>query len=111
MQERWQVRLPLGRLQGQRHERRGHRPYATRAASLRAEMGHPVVDADGHWIETAPVMKGFFLDYVKDLGGADLMARFEASGGLDYDDTVLRPWSEMSEEGRRISIQQRSIPK
>ncbi len=30
---------------------------ATRAASLRAEMGHPVVDADGHWIETAPVMK------------------------------------------------------
>ncbi len=74
---------------------------ATRAASLRAEMGHPVVDADGHWIETAPVMKGFFLDYVKDLGGADLMARFEASGGLDYDDTVLRPWSEMSEEGRR----------
>ncbi len=74
---------------------------ATRAASLRESFGHPVVDADGHWIETAPVMKGFFLDYVKDLGGGDLAARFEAAGGLDYDDTVLRPWSEMSEQARR----------
>jgi predicted TIM-barrel fold metal-dependent hydrolase len=74
---------------------------ATRAAAIRDRLGHPVVDADGHWIETAPVMKGFFLDYVKDLGGADLAARFEAAGGLDYDDTVLRPWSGMSESDRR----------
>ena len=73
----------------------------TRAASIRSQLGHPVVDADGHWIETAPVMKGFFFDHVKDLGGAELAARFEASGGLDYDDTVLRPWSEMSEVARR----------
>ena len=74
---------------------------ATRAAALRERLGHPVVDADGHWIETAPVMKGFFLDYVKDLGGTDLAARFEAAGGLDYDDTVLRPWSEMSDADRQ----------
>jgi len=74
---------------------------ATRAAAIRSKLGHPVIDADGHWIETAPVMKGFFLDYVKELGGTDLAARFEASGGLDYDDTVLRPWSELSESTRR----------
>ena len=61
----------------------------------------PVVDADGHWIETAPVMKDFFLDFVKDLGGGDLAARFEAAGGLDYDDTVLRPWSALDESERR----------
>ena len=30
------------------------------ASELRVEIGHPVVDADGHWIETAPVMKDFF---------------------------------------------------
>ena len=49
------------------------------ASELREEIGHPVVDADGHWIETAPVMKDFFLDFVKDLGGGDLAARFEAA--------------------------------
>ena len=63
--------------------------FATRAARLRSQMGHPVVDADGHWIETAPLLKGFFLDFVKELGGKDLAARFEAAGGLDYDDTVF----------------------
>ena len=75
----------------------------TRAAKIRADLGHPVIDADGHWIETAPVMKAFFLDYVKDLGGGDLAARFEAAGGLDYDDTVLRPWSALSDEDRRAA--------
>ena len=73
----------------------------TRSATIRQNLGHPVVDADGHWIETAPVMKGFFLDFVKDLGGPELAARFETAGGLDYDDTVLRPWSRMSDEERR----------
>ena len=74
---------------------------AGQAAALRTKMGHPVVDADGHWIETAPVLKGFFLDFVKDLGGKELAARFEAAGGLDYDDTVLRPWSLLSDAERR----------
>jgi predicted TIM-barrel fold metal-dependent hydrolase len=47
------------------------------------------------------VFKGFFLDFIKDLGGADLAARFERAGGLDYDDMVLRPWSALSEADRR----------
>ena len=80
---------------------RGSSDFATRAAAIRDRLGHAVVDADGHWIETAPVMKGFFLEFVKDLGGADLAARFEAAGGLDYDDTVLRPWSALSDAQRR----------
>ncbi len=63
-----------------------------RGARIRAKLGHPVVDADGHLIETAPVFKPFFLDYVKDIGGGDMAARFEAAGGMDYDETVLRPW-------------------
>ena len=76
---------------------------STRSARIRSDLGHPVVDADGHWIETAPVMKEFFLDFVRDLGGGDLAARFEAAGGLDYDDTVLRPWGALSEESRKES--------
>jgi predicted TIM-barrel fold metal-dependent hydrolase len=66
---------------------------------VRARLDHPVVDADGHWIETAPVLKRWFRDYVRDAGGGDLSDRFE--NGLDYDDTVLRPWSRLSEADRR----------
>jgi len=74
---------------------------ATRSARIRRELGHPVVDADGHVIETLPVFRSFFLDYVKDLGGGDLAARFEAAGGMDFDDMVLRPWSALPEARRR----------
>ncbi len=76
---------------------------ASRSASIRSALGHPVIDADGHWIETAPVMKEFFLDYVKNIGGGDVAKRFEAAGGLDYDDTVLRPWAALSDDQRRAT--------
>jgi len=72
-----------------------------RSADLRARLGHPVVDADGHLIETIPVFRTFFLDYVKDIGGGDLAARFEATGGINFDDMVLRPWSALSPARRR----------
>ena len=32
----------------------------TEAAKLREQIGHPVIDADGHVIETAPVFMPFF---------------------------------------------------
>ncbi len=76
---------------------------ATQAAALRERLGHPVVDADGHFIETGPVLMGFVRDYVAAHGGGDLAARFERVGGIDYDDTVLRPWSRLSEAERRAS--------
>ena len=73
----------------------------TRSARIRAGLSHPIVDADGHFIETVPVFRSFFLDYVRDLAGGDLAARFEASGGIDFDDMVLRPWSALTPERRR----------
>lgn len=73
----------------------------SRSAAVRAALDHPVVDADGHVIETVPVFHSFFLDYVKDIGGGDLAARFEAAGGMDFDDMVLRPWSALTEAKRR----------
>ena len=72
-----------------------------KSSEIRSRLGHPVVDADGHLIETLPVFRQFFLDFVKDLAGGDLAARFEAAGGMDFDDMVLRPWSELSEARRR----------
>ena len=47
------------------------------ASELRARLGHPVVDADGHYIESAPVFKHFLHDYVKEIGGGDLAKRFD----------------------------------
>jgi predicted TIM-barrel fold metal-dependent hydrolase len=73
----------------------------SRSDEIRTSLDHPVVDADGHLIETIPVFDAFFLDYVKDIGGGDLAARFEAAGGMDFDDMVLRPWSALTETRRR----------
>lgn len=37
----------------------------TEAAKLRAQLKHPILDCDGHWIETVPV----FLEYLAQAGG------------------------------------------
>ena len=34
-------------------------------ASIRAQLGHPVIDCDGHWLEPIPI----FLEYLRELGG------------------------------------------
>ncbi|MDX1484514.1 MAG: amidohydrolase family protein [Alphaproteobacteria bacterium] len=44
----------------------------TRSAEIRARLGHPVVDADGHAIETGRV----FLDYLKQTAGPKLTERY-----------------------------------
>ncbi len=46
----------------------------TRAAKIRAELGHPVVDADGHAIEHGPV----YFDYLKQVAGPKITARYRA---------------------------------
>ena len=39
-------------------------------ADIRAQLGHPVIDCDGHWLEPIPV----FLEYLRDLGGYSYLA-------------------------------------
>lgn len=43
------------------------------APEVREKIGHPVVDGDGHVIEIGSVI----LDYVKQIGGAEIAARYE----------------------------------
>src|SRR5262245_65375650 len=86
------------RAKARRPGARGPRARGTPAARLRARLGHPVVDADGHVIETAPVFMPYFADYVKKIAGADMVKRFTA---MDFDEMVLRPWSRLSWEERR----------
>ncbi len=44
----------------------------TRSAKVRARIGHPVVDADGHLQEAGPVL----MEYVREVGGGDMVQRF-----------------------------------
>ena len=45
----------------------GHHDSKLTGADIRAKLNHPVVDADGHMIETTFAV----LDFVKQVGGAD----------------------------------------
>lgn len=73
----------------------------TKAARVRAELNHPVIDADGHYIETMPILKPFLIDSVRELAGANLAKKVEAgAAGVDYDETVLRPWSKLTQDER-----------
>jgi predicted TIM-barrel fold metal-dependent hydrolase len=45
----------------------------TDARTLRSRLSHPVIDADGHWLEYGPVMKEEF----RRIGGADAVEAYE----------------------------------
>jgi predicted TIM-barrel fold metal-dependent hydrolase len=75
-----------------------------KACDVHAGLGHPVIDADGHYIETMPILKPYLVDSIRELAGADLAKRVEAgAAGMDYDDTVLRPWSRLTEDEKKNS--------
>jgi predicted TIM-barrel fold metal-dependent hydrolase len=44
----------------------------SKSAKVRAQLGHPVIDGDGHWLEPIPI----FLDYLRDVGGASAVDKF-----------------------------------
>ncbi len=76
--------------------------HSLKSADIRRSLGHPVIDADGHYIETMPILKPFLIDSVREIAGADLAKRIEAgAAGVDYDETVLRPWAALSDRERR----------
>lgn len=61
------------------------------ALRIREKLGHPVLDGDGHWVESVPVL----VDYIREAGGAELAERYlksQAGRGA---------WYEASPEERR----------
>jgi predicted TIM-barrel fold metal-dependent hydrolase len=73
---------------------------STRSARIRAELGHPVIDADAHINEFYPG----FLDYIEKVGGGDFARRYREgflqSGtggghrGGDFSGWVDQSWEE-----------------
>ena len=64
----------------------------TASAAIHERLKHPVIDADGHWIEFEPTL----LDYLKQVGGPSLVARFRREDYL----AGLRSWTQMTPEER-----------
>jgi predicted TIM-barrel fold metal-dependent hydrolase len=61
-------------------------------ARVRSRLDHPVVDADGHWIEPNPV----FFEFIREIAGAEALAQFRAGFA-----ERARPWYRASPEERR----------
>src|SRR5688572_8609808 len=46
----------------------------TEAARIRRQLAHPVLDCDGHWVESAPV----FMEYLREVAGPQLTDQFRS---------------------------------
>src|SRR4051812_6059886 len=74
------------------------------AARVRESLDHPIIDADGHFVELGPILQDEVVATVEELGGAALRERFLAtartfdtsSSLADRDDPAVRAaWKAM----------------
>ena len=72
----------------------------SRSSQIREQLGHPVIDSDGHFLEYVP----FFLDYLRDVGGSEMAARFEAAWAGSF---ISPRWYELSPEPAVAEIDRR----
>ena len=59
------------------------------AADVRSEVGHPIIDADGHFMEFMPLLNDEVLTYLEEVGGAALRDRFRAHALKELDTAVF----------------------
>ena len=58
---------------------------STDAAQVRAQVDHPIIDADGHFVEVGPLLHDEIITYLEEAGGAALRDRFLASAARALD--------------------------
>ena len=58
------------------------------SAELRRQVGHPIIDSDGHYSELMPVFRDYFLDYAKQAGGSQIQRQLEALSSDLYEHLV-----------------------
>ena len=63
---------------------------------VRAQLDHPIIDADGHTVELVPVL----MDYLKEVGGSKMPERYETFGNA-WDKFG---WAELSDQERRDRV-------
>jgi predicted TIM-barrel fold metal-dependent hydrolase len=59
--------------------------FASKAAKVRSQVGHPVIDADGHLVELGPVLDDELLSYLEEAGGRQLRDRYLAGAVKPFD--------------------------
>src|ERR1700745_1208262 len=67
--------------------------YPTRSAEIRARVGHPIIDSDGHVVEFEPAL----LDYIRDAGGNKILERYKTA----LDTAFYFRWNHASIQERR----------
>ncbi len=75
------------------------------AAQIRKELGYPIVDADGHFMELGPLVNDEVVSYLEEAGGSGLREKFLAGAAKMLDTAVFpadrttqavqRSWSAM----------------
>jgi predicted TIM-barrel fold metal-dependent hydrolase len=65
----------------------------TRSAEIRARIGHPIIDSDGHVVEFEPAL----LDYIREAGGSTILERYKSA----WDTAFQFRWNHISREERR----------
>src|ERR1700756_1009967 len=51
----------------------------TTAAQVREKVDHPIIDADGHFVEIGPVLEEELVTYLEEAGGRQMRDRYLAS--------------------------------
>ncbi len=69
---------------------------SSRSASIRARLGHPVIDSDGHSLEVQPE----FLDCIKEVAGPDIVKRYVDDAEEGGARPTLLGWYKMSPKQR-----------
>ncbi len=59
--------------------------FASKAAKVRSEVSHPIIDADGHLVELGPVLDDELLSYLEEAGGRKLRDRYLAGAVKPFD--------------------------
>ena len=60
----------------------------TRAAEIRAGLDHPIIDADGHFVEVGPLLDDEVASYIEQDAGKNLRERYLATAARPIDTSV-----------------------
>jgi predicted TIM-barrel fold metal-dependent hydrolase len=72
--------------------------HGASAADIRKQIGHPIIDADGHWLEFGPVV----VDYLRRVGGESVVRGFGVFSGFVRHNLSL---TVEERKARRIGLQ------
>jgi predicted TIM-barrel fold metal-dependent hydrolase len=79
---------------------------ASHAAEVRAQLDHPIIDADGHFVEILPLLHDEILSYVEEAGGVELRDRYLRSGVAPTDTSTIL----MDRDDAKVRAAWRAMP-